>query len=88
MSAFALLSVRRMRRGPFDRFQEISRNFKRRQIRIVALDSKGGYCPFRVHYDLTRDGAEVVNMVLDRVRAEMLRRIELSDVLTPRDFSA
>jgi hypothetical protein len=40
--------------------------------------------PFRVHVDPTQDGAEVVNMVLDRVRAEVLRRIGLADVLTPR----
>lgn len=44
--------------------------------------------PFRVHYDPTQDGAEVVNMVLDRVRAEMWRRISLTDVLTPRDLPA
>jgi NADP-dependent 3-hydroxy acid dehydrogenase YdfG len=36
---------------------------------------------------LTQDGAEVVNMVSDRVRAELLRRIGLTDVLTPRDFT-
>jgi len=28
-----------------------------------------------VHVDPAQDGAEVVNMVLDRVRAELLRRI-------------
>jgi hypothetical protein len=33
------------------------------------------------------DGAEVVNMVSDLVRAELLRRIGLGDVLTPRDFT-
>jgi hypothetical protein len=37
-----------------------------------------------VHYDPTQDGAEVVNMVSDRVRAELLRRIGLADVLTPK----
>jgi len=37
--------------------------------------------------DPTQDGAEVVNMVSDRVRAELLRRIGLSDVLTPRLLS-
>jgi xanthine dehydrogenase iron-sulfur cluster and FAD-binding subunit A len=46
-----------------------------------------GERPFRVHYDPTQDGAEVVNMVSDRVRAELLRRIGLTDVLTPRDFT-
>ena len=37
-----------------------------------------------MHVDPTQDGAEVVNMVSDRVRAELLRRIGLADVLTPR----
>jgi hypothetical protein len=37
-----------------------------------------------VHVDPAQDGAEVVNAVLDRVRAEMLRRIGLADLLTPR----
>ena len=33
--------------------------------------------------DPTEDGAEVVNMVCDRVRAGLLRRIGLADVLIP-----
>ena len=33
-----------MRRGPFDRFQEISRNFKWAEAN-VALHSKAGYLP-------------------------------------------
>lgn len=37
----------------------------------------------RVHIDPAQDGAEVVNLVCDRVRAELLRRIGLEDVLTP-----
>jgi NAD(P)-dependent dehydrogenase (short-subunit alcohol dehydrogenase family) len=45
-----------------------------------------GKRPFRVHVDPTQDGAEVVNMVGDRVRAELLRRIALSDVLVPRQL--
>jgi hypothetical protein len=44
-----------------------------------------GKRPFRVHVDPTQDGAEVVNMVSDRVRAELLRRIGLGALLTPRD---
>jgi NAD(P)-dependent dehydrogenase (short-subunit alcohol dehydrogenase family) len=55
---------------------------------VKVVDTPFGKRPFRMHYDPTQDGAEVVNMVLDRVRAEMLRRIGLSDVLTPRDFPA
>jgi hypothetical protein len=49
------------------------------------LDAPFGKRPSRVHIDPTQDGAEVVNGALDRVRAEMLRRIGLSDVLKPRE---
>src|ERR1700693_779125 len=54
---------------------------------VKVVDTPFGKRPFRVHYDPTQDGAEVVNMVSDRVRAELLRRIGLTDVLTPRDFT-
>jgi NAD(P)-dependent dehydrogenase (short-subunit alcohol dehydrogenase family) len=54
---------------------------------VKVVDAPFGTRPFRVHYDPTHDGAEVVNMVLDRVRAELLRRIGLTDVLTPRDLT-
>jgi NAD(P)-dependent dehydrogenase (short-subunit alcohol dehydrogenase family) len=54
---------------------------------VKVVDSPFGKRPFRIHIDPTQDGAEVVNMVCDRVRAEMLRRIGLSDVLTPRDLA-
>jgi len=54
---------------------------------VKVVDTPFGKRPFRVHYDPTQDGAEVVNMVCDRVRAELLRRIGLSDVLTPKDFT-
>jgi len=40
-----------------------------------------GKRPFRVHVDPSRDGAEVVAGVADRVREEFLRRIGLEDVL-------
>ena len=50
---------------------------------VKVVDTPFGKRPFRVHVDPAQDGAEVVNMVLDRVRAEMLRRIGLADVLTP-----
>jgi hypothetical protein len=43
-----------------------------------------GRRPFRVHIDPTRDRAGVGFAVLDRVRAEMLRRVGLSDLLKPR----
>src|SRR5712672_2252883 len=51
---------------------------------VKIVDAPFGRRPFRVHVDPTQDGAEVVNMVSDRVRAELLRRIGLSDILTPR----
>lgn len=50
---------------------------------VNIVDAPFGKRPFRVHVDPTQDGAEVVNMVCDRVRAEMLRRIGIADVLTP-----
>jgi NAD(P)-dependent dehydrogenase (short-subunit alcohol dehydrogenase family) len=53
-----------------------------------VVDTPFGKRPFRVHIDPTQDGAEVVNMVLDRVRVEFLRRIDLRDVLTPRVLTA
>src|SRR5882672_4300614 len=53
---------------------------------VKIVDAPFGKRPFRVHVDPTQDGAEVVNMVCDRVRAELLRRIGLTDVLTPRQL--
>ena len=50
---------------------------------VKIVDTPFGKRPFRVHIDPTQDGAEVVNMVSDRVRAELLRRIDLADVLMP-----
>jgi NAD(P)-dependent dehydrogenase (short-subunit alcohol dehydrogenase family) len=50
---------------------------------VKVVDSPFGKRPFRVHIDPTEDGAEVVNMVSDRVRAELLRRIGLADLLKP-----
>ncbi|TAU49705.1 SDR family oxidoreductase [Rhizobium ruizarguesonis] len=42
-----------------------------------------GARPFRVHIDPSEDGAEIVNGVADRVRAELFRRIGLEDLLKP-----
>ena len=50
---------------------------------VKIVDTPFGKRPFRVHIDPTQEGAEVVNMVSDRVRAELLRRIGLADVLMP-----
>ena len=54
---------------------------------VKVVDTPFGKRPLRVHIDPTHDGAEVVNMVSDRVRAELLRRIGLGDLLTPRDVA-
>lgn len=42
-----------------------------------------GSRPFRTHIDPSQDGAEIVNGVADRVRAEMYRNIGLQDLLKP-----
>lgn len=46
-----------------------------------VVDTPFGKRPFRVHIDPSQDGAEIVNGVADRVRAEMFRRIGLEDLL-------
>lgn len=51
-------------------------------VRIV--NAPFGKRPFRTHIDPSQDGAEIVNGVADRVRAEMFRRIGLEDLLSPR----
>ncbi|NVZ25349.1 SDR family oxidoreductase [Pseudomonas gingeri] len=48
-------------------------------VGIVELPH--GSRPFRCHIDPSEDGAEVVNGMADRVRAEMFRRIGLEDLL-------
>jgi hypothetical protein len=48
-----------------------------------VVDLPLGKRPFRVHIDPSEDGAEIVNGVADRVRAELLRRIGLADLLHP-----
>jgi NAD(P)-dependent dehydrogenase (short-subunit alcohol dehydrogenase family) len=50
---------------------------------VKVVDMPFGRRPFRVHYDPSDDGAEIVNGVADRVRAELLRRIGLADILKP-----
>jgi NAD(P)-dependent dehydrogenase (short-subunit alcohol dehydrogenase family) len=50
-------------------------------VHIVATPF--GKRPFRVHIDPTQDGAEVTFAVMDRVRAEMLHRVGLPELLTP-----
>lgn len=48
-------------------------------VRIVALPK--GQRPFRSHLDPSQDGAEIVNAVADRVRAQLLERIGLANLL-------
>ena len=50
---------------------------------VHVVDTPFSKRPFRVHVDPTQDGAEVVNAVEDRVRAELLRRIGLAELLVP-----
>ena len=60
---------------------------KRKQLRAQAIvdivNTPFGKRPFRVHYDPTQDGADVGFTVLDRLRAEMLHRVGLADLLSP-----
>lgn len=50
---------------------------------VAIVGAPYGRRPFRVHIDPASDGAEVVNAVGDRVRAEFLRRVGLGDLLAP-----
>lgn len=51
---------------------------------VEVVDTEHGRRPFRVHIDPSEDGAEIVNAMADRVRAEMFRRIGLEDLLSAR----
>ena len=51
---------------------------------VDVVDMPFGKRPFRVHIDPSQDGADVGFTVLDRVRAEMLHRVGMSDLLKPR----
>ncbi|AHF79218.1 Short chain oxidoreductase (plasmid) [Sodalis praecaptivus] len=57
--------------------QEVAREI----ARVVALPK--GQRPFRSHIDPSRDGAEIVNAMADRVREQLLERIGLADLLKP-----
>jgi len=50
---------------------------------VDVIDMPFGTRPFRTHIDPSEDGAEIVNGVADRVRAELFRRIGLEDLLRP-----
>jgi NAD(P)-dependent dehydrogenase (short-subunit alcohol dehydrogenase family) len=50
---------------------------------VNVVDAPHGKRPFRVHVDPTEDGADVGFTVTDRLRAEMLHRVGLADLLKP-----
>ncbi|MGE2737841.1 SDR family NAD(P)-dependent oxidoreductase [Mycolicibacterium vaccae] len=50
---------------------------------VEVVDTPFGSRPFRVHIDPSQDGADVGFAVLDRLKAEMLHRVGLPDLLTP-----
>ena len=51
---------------------------------VKVVDAPFGQRPFRVHIDPTQDGADVGFTVTDRLRAEMLHRVGLSELLKPQ----
>jgi NAD(P)-dependent dehydrogenase (short-subunit alcohol dehydrogenase family) len=51
---------------------------------VKVVDTPFGKRPFRIHIDPSEDGAEIVNGVADRVRAELFWRIGIADLLKPR----
>lgn len=50
---------------------------------VKVVQKPFGQRPFRVHIDPADDGAEVGFAVLDRLRAEMLHRVGMHDLLRP-----
>ena len=48
-----------------------------------VVDTPFGKRPFRITIDPADAGAEVINMMGDRVRIELLRRIGMDDLLKP-----
>lgn len=54
---------------------------------VAAVGMPFGSRPFRIHFDPSQDGADVGFAVLDRLRAEMLHRVGMSDLLKPAHFA-
>ena len=48
---------------------------------VNVVDTPFGERPFRVHIDPAQDGADVGFAVLDRLKAEMLHRVGMQDLL-------
>ncbi|WP_199189469.1 SDR family oxidoreductase [Trinickia dabaoshanensis] len=53
---------------------------------VDVVDKPFGERPFRVHVDPASDGADVGFAVLDRLRAEMLHRVGMAELLAPRRY--
>jgi NAD(P)-dependent dehydrogenase (short-subunit alcohol dehydrogenase family) len=51
---------------------------------VDIVNAPFGQRPFRVTIDPSQDGAEIVNAMSDRMRQELLRRIDLDDLISPR----
>ncbi len=54
------------------------------QAIVGVVDAPFGTRPFRVTVDPAQDGSEIVSAVQDRLRRDILQRVGLGDVLTPR----
>jgi NAD(P)-dependent dehydrogenase (short-subunit alcohol dehydrogenase family) len=52
---------------------------------VDIVDTPFGHRPFRTYVDPSQDGSDVGFAVLDRLRAEMIRRIGLSDLFAPNE---
>jgi len=48
---------------------------------VAAVDAPLGQRPYRVHIDPSNDGSEIVSGVADRMRAQLLERAGLADLL-------
>jgi hypothetical protein len=55
---------------------------------VKVVDMPFGTHLLRIHIDPAQDGAEIVNGVADRVRAELLRNMGLADLLRPAGNSS
>jgi hypothetical protein len=53
------------------------------KVIVDVFNMPFGTRPFRVHIDPAQDGVKIVNGIADRLRAEMLRNMELADLLKP-----
>jgi hypothetical protein len=54
---------------------------------VKVVEMPFGARPFCIHIDPAQDGAEIVNGVADRARAELFRNMDLADLLRPTKHS-